>query len=49
VDNWGFVFLAHGVVWGTILVYLFRLKGRIRRLLLEIQRMEGAFKGNDGD
>jgi CcmD family protein len=27
---WGFVFLAYGIVWGCILVYLVWLKRRVR-------------------
>jgi CcmD family protein len=27
---WGFVFLAYGIVWGCILIYLFSLKRRYR-------------------
>jgi CcmD family protein len=27
---WGFVFLAYGIVWGCILIYLFSLKRRLR-------------------
>ena len=27
---WGFVFLAYGIVWGAILIYLVWLKRRLR-------------------
>jgi CcmD family protein len=27
---WGFVFLAYGIVWGCILIYLVWLKRRLR-------------------
>jgi CcmD family protein len=27
---WGFVFLAYGIVWGSVLIYLFALKRRYR-------------------
>jgi CcmD family protein len=28
VGSWGFVFLAYGIVWGCIVIYLFALKRR---------------------
>ena len=28
---WGFVFLAYGIVWGTILIYWLTLKRRLER------------------
>jgi CcmD family protein len=28
---WGFVFLAYGIVWGTILIYWVTLKRRLAR------------------
>jgi len=28
---WGYVMLAYGIVWGTILLYLSSLKRRLRR------------------
>ena len=40
---WGFVFLAYGIVWGGILVYLVSLKRRLRCAeedLLELRATE---------
>ena len=31
MGHWGFVFLAYGIVWGSILIYTVLLKRRIRR------------------
>ena len=31
MGQWGFVFLAYGIVWGVILLYVVLLKRRIRR------------------
>ena len=31
MGHWGFVFLAYGIVWCSILVYTVLLKRRIRR------------------
>ena len=31
MGHWGFVFLAYGIVWCSILVYAVLLKRRIRR------------------
>ena len=39
---WGFVFLAYGLVWGAILVYLFLLKRRYRCALEELARLRAA-------
>jgi len=36
MDSWGYVFLAYGVVWGALLLYLFALKRRFRRAEIEV-------------
>lgn len=33
---WGFVFLAYGIVWVALLIYLFSLKFRMRKLESEL-------------
>lgn len=30
MGQWGFVFLAYGIVWGSIMLYVVLLKRRIR-------------------
>lgn len=39
---WGFVFLAYGIVWGTILLYLYLLKQRLRRAENELSRLRSS-------
>jgi CcmD family protein len=41
---WGFVALAYGIVWTAIIVYLFALKGRVRRA--EARLTELKSRGN---
>lgn len=36
---WGFVALAYGIVWGTIVVYLFFLKRRYNRAADELDEL----------
>ncbi len=33
---WGFVFLAYGIVWSALLIYLFSLKRRLRKAEREL-------------
>jgi CcmD family protein len=42
MDAWGFVFLAYGIVWGALLLYLFSLKRRFRRAESELKRLRSA-------
>ena len=45
---WGFVFLAYGIVWIALLLYLVTLKRRFRRVEEELSRLrssEGSKKG----
>lgn len=43
MGQWGFVFLAYGIVWGAILLYVVLLKRRIRAAAA----MEARHKGED--
>lgn len=33
---WGYVFLAYGIVWAALLIYLFNLKRRLYKLESEL-------------
>lgn len=37
---WGFVSLAYGIVWGTILIYLFLLKRRYANTAAELDALK---------
>jgi CcmD family protein len=39
---WGFVFLAYGIVWGALLLYLLSLKRRFRRAEAELAQWQSA-------
>jgi len=39
---WGYVFLAYGIVWGAIVVYLILLKRRYRRAESELSRLRAG-------
>ena len=39
---WGYVFLAYGIVWGVLLLYLFSLKRRFRRAESELAQLRAA-------
>jgi CcmD family protein len=39
---WGFVFLAYGIVWGTLLLYLVALKRRFRRAETELSQLRSS-------
>ena len=39
---WGFVSLAYGIAWGTIIVYWFFLKRRYREAETELNRLRSA-------
>jgi CcmD family protein len=39
---WGFVFLAYGIVWSVILLYVLTLKHRIRRAEAELAGLPTA-------
>jgi CcmD family protein len=39
---WGFVFLAYGIVWGAILLYLVALKRRYLSAQAELDRLHAT-------
>ena len=39
MNAWGYVFLAYGIVWGALLIYLFSLKRRFRRAETELAQL----------
>lgn len=39
---WGFVSLAYGIVWGTIVVYLFSLKRRYKGARAELNALRST-------
>jgi len=39
MNAWRYVFLAYGIVWGALLVYLFSLKRRFRRAEMELTQL----------
>ena len=46
MGSWGFVFLAYGIVWGFIMIYLFALKRRYRcaeEELMQLRATEESF------
>jgi CcmD family protein len=51
VSAWGFVFLAYGIVWLALLLYLFSLKRRAHRVEAELSslRPAGELKQNAED
>ena len=44
MDNLGYLLLAYGIVWGAILLYTVRIKGKIRRLEREISGIQSELK-----
>ena len=44
---WGFVFLAYGIVWGCILIYLFALKRRYRCAEEELMQLRTTEEFSD--
>lgn len=39
---WGFVFLAYGIVWIALLLYLFRLKRRFRKVDAQLSQLRSS-------
>ena len=39
MNAWRYVFLAYGIVWGALMVYIFSLKRRFRRAETELAQM----------
>ena len=48
MGHWGFVFLAYGIVWCSILVYTVLLKRRIRRAVWVREKALQARNEADG-
>ena len=48
MNAWGFVFLAYGIVWFALLIYLGNLKRRFRKVERELSslRSSGGLKKN---
>jgi CcmD family protein len=44
---WGFVFLAYGIVWGAILLYLYSLKRRYHAAQAELVQLGAAEEFSD--
>ena len=42
MGQWGYVFLAYGIVWGVIVVYVVLLKRRYRRAESELSRLRAG-------
>jgi CcmD family protein len=42
MGGWNFVFLAYGIVWGTILLYLLSLKRRYHKAERELAKLRSA-------
>lgn len=42
MSPWGFVFLAYGIVWGALLLYLFLLKRRLHKIEAELAALRSS-------
>jgi len=42
MKTWGFVFVAYGIVWSAILLYLFLLKRRFRKVEAELSQLRSS-------
>lgn len=42
MSPWGFVFLAYGIVWSALLLYLFILKHRVRKVEVELSSLRSS-------
>lgn len=42
MSPWGFVFLAYGVVWAALLLYLFLLKRRLHKVEVELSDLRSS-------
>jgi len=47
VGSWGFVFLAYGIVWGFIMIYLCALKRRYRCAEEELMQLRATEESSD--
>lgn len=48
MGQWGFVFLAYGIVWGSIAVYVVLLKRRLRKAEAELKGRSAAAERRRG-
>lgn len=42
MSPWGFVFLAYGIVWSALLLYLFILKHRAHKVEVELSSLRSS-------
>ena len=42
MSPWGFVFLAYGIVWSALMLYLFILKHRAHKVEEELLRLRSS-------
>jgi CcmD family protein len=49
MGHWGFVFLAYGIVWSAILLYLTFLNCRLNRANGERALLEGLNRSEDNE
>ena len=42
MSPWGFVFLAYGIVWAALLLYLFLLKRRLHKVEVELSDLSSS-------
>ena len=47
MGSWGFVFLAYGIVWSFIMIYLFALKRRYRCAEEELMQLLATEESSD--
>lgn len=45
---WGFVFLAYGIVWCALILYLFILKSRFRKVEAELTALRSSEDSKKG-
>ncbi len=49
MGHWGFVFLAYGIVWSAILLYLFLLKRRLQKAEAEQALFRSSSRSDDNE
>jgi len=42
MSHWGYVFLAYGIVWAAILIYLATLRSRLKKTEAELALIESS-------
>ena len=42
MGHWGYVFLAYGIVWAAILVYLTTLRARLKKVETELALVDSS-------